>query len=193
MSRPVPGKIILAQRPAFAALPINQNANGSEPNLAQHQQNAEASSPGQVLPQTNGDTPSFRVQGRKDDILDGLVMAAMTKPKDRMFILMVDRELEVFLRDPCRQQLQFPPMTSYHRLIIHRIATYFGLNHYAGRGKRFVIISKRSDSHVPVLRFMDFIEQKEPVSLASKPIRIMKRQPKSNPPTGAPIADPRLL
>ncbi|CAG8630750.1 3222_t:CDS:2, partial [Acaulospora morrowiae] len=61
--------------------------------------------------------------------LDGFLLAALKNPKDRLFLLKLDREMERFINDKNHTRLEFPPMNSYQRLIVHRVAQYFKLSH----------------------------------------------------------------
>lgn len=60
----------------------------------------------------------------------------------KMFnIYYVVDELRKFLF--CRRQsLKFPQMSSYNRMLVHRVAAYFGLDHYVDGNGTAVIVNK---------------------------------------------------
>uniref|UniRef100_A0A183FL62 R3H domain-containing protein n=1 Tax=Heligmosomoides polygyrus TaxID=6339 RepID=A0A183FL62_HELPZ len=44
------------------------------------------------------------------------------------------------------QSLKLPPASSYNRMIIHRVAVLFGLDHNVDNSGRCVVVSKTSNS-----------------------------------------------
>lgn len=46
------------------------------------------------------------------------------------------------------QRRKFPPMTSYHRMLLHRVAAYFGLDHNVDQTGKSVIINKTSNTRM---------------------------------------------
>ncbi|KAL7747649.1 hypothetical protein RI367_006938 [Sorochytrium milnesiophthora] len=63
-------------------------------------------------------------------LLDGFLLAALNNPCDKAFILQLDQEMAAFIHDTSgRTRLAFPPMNSYQRLVVHRVAAFFGLDH----------------------------------------------------------------
>lgn len=40
------------------------------------------------------------------------------------------------------QKRKFPPMTSYHRMLLHRVAAYFGMDHNVDPSGKSVVINK---------------------------------------------------
>eukprot|EP01114_Cavostelium_apophysatum_P017608 TRINITY_DN5280_c0_g2_i1.p1 TRINITY_DN5280_c0_g2~~TRINITY_DN5280_c0_g2_i1.p1 ORF type:complete len:806 (+),score=200.72 TRINITY_DN5280_c0_g2_i1:286-2703(+) len=111
--------------------------------------------------------------------LDQFLLTALANPRDRLTILKLDHELEKFMKDPRRNRADFPPMSSYHRLIVHRVAQYFKLDHIVvdlEGGKRAVALLKSPESRTPVLRFADLVEQQvEGNETANKNVKIMRR------------------
>lgn len=43
---------------------------------------------------------------------------------------------------------KFPPMTSYHRMLLHRVAAYFGLEHNVDQSGKSVIVNKTSNTRM---------------------------------------------
>ena len=49
----------------------------------------------------------------------------------------------------CREQfLRFPPMTSYHRMLVHRIAAFFGLDHNVDQSGKAVVVNKTNNTRM---------------------------------------------
>ncbi|CAG8707580.1 20434_t:CDS:2 [Gigaspora margarita] len=106
--------------------------------------------------------------------LDGFLLAALKNPKDRLFLLKLDREMERFINEKNHTRLEFPPMNSYQRLIVHRVAQYFKLSHVVDSSGKAVVLYKSSDTQIPILRFSDLLEQEE--EKPEKSVKIMRRQ-----------------
>jgi len=112
--------------------------------------------------------------------IDRFLLTALSNQRDRITILKLEQVLEKFIRDGRRNRLEFPAMSSYQRLILHRVAQYFRLEHSVvelDALKRTIILNKTSESRIPVLRFFDLVEQ-ETIEIQTKPVKIMKREDK---------------
>ncbi|KAK9759865.1 hypothetical protein K7432_016669 [Basidiobolus ranarum] len=105
--------------------------------------------------------------------LDGFLLAALKSPKDRLLLLKLDQEMERFINDSSRNRLEFPQMNAYQRLIVHRVAQYFKLSHVVDSSKKAVILYKSPETEIPILRFMDLLEQEE--EPAPQSLKIMRR------------------
>ncbi|RXN00179.1 R3H domain-containing protein 1 [Acipenser ruthenus] len=57
--------------------------------------------------------------------------------------------------NPRSQRRKFPPMTSYHRMLLHRVAAYFGLDHNVDQTGKAVIINKTSNTRIPDQKFCE--------------------------------------
>lgn len=94
--------------------------------------------------------------------------------KDRMQLLKIEQELVSLVKDEKRTALRFPPMSSYHRMLVHRVAAYFGLDHNIDPKGNCVVVSKQEGiTRIPELKFQDQInkqtaEPEEPKKLILK-------------------------
>jgi len=114
--------------------------------------------------------------------IDRFLLTALSNQRDRITILKLEQVLEKFIKDGRRNRLEFPAMSSYQRLILHRVAQYFRLEHSVvelDALKRTIILNKTSESRIPVLRFFDLVEQ-ETIEIQTKPVKIMKREDKKH-------------
>ncbi|KAL1917442.1 uncharacterized protein VTP21DRAFT_3835 [Calcarisporiella thermophila] len=118
--------------------------------------------------------------------LDGFLLAALKNPKDRMFLLKLDQEMERFISDSSRTRLDFPQMNSYHRLIVHRAAAYFKLSHVVDGTKKAVVLYKNENTEIPFLRFTDLMEQED--VRQEKSFKIMRRHPTTHSATSTQLA-----
>eukprot|EP00126_Sphaerothecum_destruens_P015688 Sdes_comp9728_c0_seq1m1230 len=109
--------------------------------------------------------------------LDSFLLNALNSPKDRLMLLKLDDDYVRFISDPSISKLEFPPMTSYHRLIVHRAAQYFGLDHVVDSSGRCVHVYKNDICCIPTLRFLDYVETEEE---AAPKVKIMRRRDKAD-------------
>ena len=65
-----------------------------------------------------------------DKAIDPALTAALENPRERVNVLKFEDTILQFMKTSSRQ-LDFPPLSSFHRLIIHRLAQRFGLDHTA--------------------------------------------------------------
>ena len=49
-------------------------------------------------------------------------------------------------------------MTSYHRMLLHRVAAYFGLDHNVDQSGKSVIVNKTSNTRIPDQKFNEHIK-----------------------------------
>uniref|UniRef100_A0A8C3KA96 R3H domain containing 1 n=1 Tax=Calidris pygmaea TaxID=425635 RepID=A0A8C3KA96_9CHAR len=56
---------------------------------------------------------------------------------------------------------KFPPMTSYHRMLLHRVAAYFGLEHNVDQSGKAVIVNKTSNTRIPDQKFCEHIKDEK--------------------------------
>lgn len=52
---------------------------------------------------------------------------------------------------------RFAPMTSYQRMIVHKVADYFGMEHNTDASGITVVVSKSRNTRLPESNFNEFI------------------------------------
>ncbi|KAI8880005.1 hypothetical protein K501DRAFT_192330 [Backusella circina FSU 941] len=80
--------------------------------------------------------------GEAETELDEFILDLLTKPQQRLFLLKTELEFEAFIKDERQLRLDFPPMNSYQRLMIHKLAPYYQLNHYHDPLRKGVYVCK---------------------------------------------------
>uniref|UniRef100_A0A672NYU5 R3H domain containing 1 n=1 Tax=Sinocyclocheilus grahami TaxID=75366 RepID=A0A672NYU5_SINGR len=86
-----------------------------------------------------------------------LVNTLKNNPRDRMMLLKLEQDILDFISN-IDQKRKFPPMTSYHRMLLHRVAAYFGLDHNVDQTGKSVIINKTSNTRIPDQKFSEHIK-----------------------------------
>ncbi|KAI5085879.1 R3H domain-containing protein 2, partial [Silurus meridionalis] len=80
------------------------------------------------------------------DLHEFLVNTLKNNPRDRMMLLKLEQDILDFIGNNESHKRKFPPMTSYHRMLLHRVAAYFGLEHNVDQSGKSVIINKTSNT-----------------------------------------------
>ncbi|CAM9422569.1 unnamed protein product [Lampetra planeri] len=87
------------------------------------------------------------------DVHEFLVNTLKNNPRDRMMLLKMEQELMEFVQDNKQHYRKFPPMTSYHRMLVHRVAAYFGMDHNVDQTGKAVVVNKTPGTRIPEQRF----------------------------------------
>uniref|UniRef100_A0A672NSQ0 R3H domain containing 2 n=1 Tax=Sinocyclocheilus grahami TaxID=75366 RepID=A0A672NSQ0_SINGR len=82
------------------------------------------------------------------DVHEFLVNTLKNNPRDRMMLLKLEQDILEFINDENNQYKKFPQMTSYHRMLLHRVAAYFGMDHNVDQTGKAVIINKTSNTRI---------------------------------------------
>ncbi|ETI34029.1 hypothetical protein F441_19207 [Phytophthora nicotianae CJ01A1] len=142
--------------------------------------------------QFNSSAPVGTATASAHGPLDPVLVAGLENARERMTLLKFEDQIVRFLKNPREPHLNFPPLSSYHRLIVHRLAQRCGLEHqtadynpYENSSARVVTLFKTAQSAVPRVLLIDLSADRQTpaVTPASAP-RIMMRK-RSAPRPGA--------
>ncbi|XP_069880057.1 R3H domain-containing protein 1 isoform X7 [Dipodomys merriami] len=92
------------------------------------------------------------------DLHEFLVNTLKNNPRDRMMLLKLEQEILDFIGNNESPRKKFPPMTSYHRMLLHRVAAYFGLDHNVDQSGKSVIVNKTNNTRIPDQKFNEHIK-----------------------------------
>ncbi|XP_045155700.1 R3H domain-containing protein 1 isoform X3 [Echinops telfairi] len=92
------------------------------------------------------------------DLHEFLVNTLKNNPRDRMMLLKLEQEILDFIGNNESPRKKFPPMTSYHRMLLHRVAAYFGLDHNVDQSGKSVIVNRTSNTRIPDQKFNEHIK-----------------------------------
>eukprot|EP00163_Fabomonas_tropica_P020884 TRINITY_DN36800_c0_g1_i1.p1 TRINITY_DN36800_c0_g1~~TRINITY_DN36800_c0_g1_i1.p1 ORF type:complete len:161 (+),score=22.57 TRINITY_DN36800_c0_g1_i1:409-891(+) len=139
-----------------------QDTNSSVPVVADG-----ATQPSSSPPSSNGGVPTSTSNTGStivplEDGTDEIILEALQQPREKQMLYKWERDLIVFMGDETKRRLAFPPMISYHRLLLHRVADIFKIDHVvqdtdAESGmvgtatKRIVVLYKAAVSAVYVI------------------------------------------
>ncbi|XP_072307829.1 R3H domain-containing protein 2 isoform X6 [Eucyclogobius newberryi] len=102
------------------------------------------------------------------DVHEFLVNTLKNNPRDRMMLLKLEQDILEFINDDNNQYKKFPQMTSYHRMLLHRVAAYFGMDHNVDQTGKAVIINKTSNTRIPEQRFSEHIKDERNMDFQKK-------------------------
>lgn len=98
--------------------------------------------------------------------------------KDRSVLLKIEKELIDFAKDRQKPCHKFPNMSSYNRMLVHRVAAYFGMEHNVDQSGLSVIVTRTKNMRIPDTRFKEHI--RDDLLLTEEPRRsILKRDSSS--------------
>uniref|UniRef100_A0A0K0FG59 Protein encore (inferred by orthology to a D. melanogaster protein) n=1 Tax=Strongyloides venezuelensis TaxID=75913 RepID=A0A0K0FG59_STRVS len=93
----------------------------------------------------------------KKSIRKFLISTLHKNIKDRKILLETEEKLSNFINSDDRT-LKFDPMTSYDRMLIHRTASFFNLDHNVDQTGKCVVITKNEKSRCPDESFNSMIK-----------------------------------
>ncbi|XP_048268242.1 R3H domain-containing protein 2 isoform X3 [Bombus terrestris] len=98
--------------------------------------------------------------------------------KDRTVLLKIEKDLIEFAKDKQKVCHKFPNMSSYNRMLVHRVAAYFGMEHNVDQSGSSVIVTRTKNMRIPNTRFKEHI--RDDLILSEEPRRsILKRDSSS--------------
>lgn len=101
--------------------------------------------------------------------VDGILLQALLQsPTDREFLLSLESQIitHIFQNLPVAKAnqgtLEFPPLNSYHRMLVHRTARYYSLKHWVvggeDGGRPRVLLWVEVPTQMPLLKLSELIE-----------------------------------
>eukprot|EP00117_Sycon_ciliatum_P018760 scpid40131/ scgid17221/ R3H domain-containing protein 1 len=105
------------------------------------------------LPMTDAANPSLDL---RQFLIDTLNQA-----KDRLFLLQTEQSILGHLTSKQHMApLKISTATSYHRMLVHRVAAFFGMDHLTNHSEPGVILQKTAKTRLPAERFKELIQMK---------------------------------
>nr|XP_020835326.1 cAMP-regulated phosphoprotein 21 isoform X12 [Phascolarctos cinereus] len=92
------------------------------------------------------------------DLHEFLVTTLKNNARDRMILLKTEQEIMDFISDDRNRYKKFPQMSSYQRMLVHRVAAYFGMDHNVDQTGKSVIINKTGSTRIPEQRFCEHLK-----------------------------------
>ncbi|XP_035476377.2 cAMP-regulated phosphoprotein 21 [Scophthalmus maximus] len=92
------------------------------------------------------------------DLRQFIVDTLNGNPRDRMMLLKLEQDMIDFITSNSSFK-KFPHMSSYHRMLVHRVAAYFGMEHNVDHTGKSVIINRTSSTRILEQRFFDEVHK----------------------------------
>ncbi|KAI8968390.1 single-stranded nucleic acid binding R3H [Mycotypha africana] len=103
--------------------------------------------------------PPPTLQQFNDEVIqtepDEFILDLLRKPQERLFLLKLELQFEAFINDETRLRFDIPNMNSYQRLMVHKLAPYYKLNHYHDAMRKGVYVCKTNLTEMPSVRLQD--------------------------------------
>lgn len=78
---------------------------------------------------------------------------SLKQQKSRLFLLSVEKEMLQFVQDQNQELKSFGRVSSFHRMLIHRVAAFFGLEHNIDTRTEFIHVTKTPNTRIPDFKF----------------------------------------
>ncbi|KAF8545059.1 hypothetical protein BDD12DRAFT_871992 [Trichophaea hybrida] len=116
-------------------------------------ENSDRSSPVIVVsPQTDEEPFSHQIQTMLCDPVDRpdpRLIDALENPRDRIFVVKLEKDLVAFIEDKSCEIFDMPPINSYHRLLAHKMAEYYRLTHVVDSSGASVRMFRGQAARIP--------------------------------------------
>ncbi|CAH9122100.1 unnamed protein product [Cuscuta epithymum] len=135
-----------------------------------------------MAPASSTSAPALNLSEDVINSVDQFLREALQNPRERLSVLRLEQDVEKFIRDPTRQQMEFQQLpTSYLRLAAHRVAQHYFLQSMVlldnslpdGSGSR-IIVCKSSETRIPSIRLADIpvnVPQEDPSGVVKVAIK----------------------
>ncbi|KAG0750062.1 hypothetical protein G6F16_001784 [Rhizopus arrhizus] len=172
----------------YSSVPVNHQHNFYYPSTVNNGNSAYVFDPQNYHPiiQQPSAVPQPCLQKFNDEVIpnepDEFILDLLKKPQERLFLLKLELEFETFIKDKQRFRLDFPSMNSYQRLMIHRLAPYYKLNHFHDGMRKGVYVCKTDITELPEIRLLNIDvsekteeQQTQPAPMPAPQFKIMRR------------------
>ncbi|XP_063875152.1 cAMP-regulated phosphoprotein 21-like isoform X7 [Scylla paramamosain] len=133
---------------------LTVTASGSNRRRIKHQGSSQGSFDGSS-PCLSRDSSMEYTDSSGVDLQQFIIQTLHKNQKDRMMLLKIEHELVSLVKDSKRTHHKFPPMSSYQRMLVHRCAAFFGLEHNVDQAGTAVIVNRTRNTRLPETRFRD--------------------------------------
>ncbi|XP_055382150.1 protein encore isoform X2 [Condylostylus longicornis] len=90
-------------------------------------------------------------------------------PKDRTTLMEIEKDLIELAHDKSQKELRFQPMSSYKRMLIHRVAAFFGMEHNVDKAtQQCVIVAPTKATRIPDIRFKQLVRDEPRKSILKR-------------------------
>ncbi len=118
--------------------------------------------------------------GSENEVIDPVLLSVLEQQRERLNVLKFEDKIVRFMKQTGEKRLEFPSLTSYHRLIVHRIAERFCMLHQSqpcsqqdtddlspgggGGDTGSLVLLKTPDSRLPLTFLIDIVNPATPSS-----------------------------
>ncbi|CAG9530592.1 unnamed protein product [Cercopithifilaria johnstoni] len=110
------------------------------------------------------------------NLLSFIICTLHKNSKDRHMLLQLEQHMTKLIKDSTRNSQKFPAMSSYNRMLVHRVAAFFGLDHNVDQNGTAVVVNKTSYTRLPDVDFLSLIQGEV---YTDEPRRLLRRDAQS--------------
>ena len=108
--------------------------------------------------------------------LEQFIRETLQTCKNRAFLLQVEKEILELINDPENTEFKFGAMNTYHRMLVHRVAAFFGLDHNVEKSSDCVHVKKTKNTRIPDMKFEDVpLKKEKETDVFAEPKKVLKR------------------
>ncbi|KAL8592580.1 hypothetical protein ACOMHN_030265 [Nucella lapillus] len=110
------------------------------------------------------------------DLEEFIKKTLLKSKKDKQMLLSLEKDFKMFV-ESTDQHYQLAEMCSYDRMICHRVAAFYGMDHNIDKSGKSVIVSKTKFTRIPTFCCEDYIRTVEPddSGCENKQMRLLKK------------------
>ncbi|XP_076456005.1 uncharacterized protein LOC143290449 isoform X6 [Babylonia areolata] len=110
------------------------------------------------------------------DLEEFIKKTLVKSKKDKQMLLNLEKDFKIFVESQ-DQHYQLAEMCSYDRMICHRVAAFYGMDHNIDKSGKCVIVSKTKFTRIPTFSCEEYIRTAEPDDNGSekKQMRLLKK------------------
>lgn len=175
------------------ASPIPRILNREVDSTSASSETSDQSSPVIVVSPQAQEPFSHQLQNMLCDPMDQpdpRLIDALENPRDRIFVIKLEKDIVAFIEDKNCEIFDMPPINSYHRLLAHKMAEYYRLTHVADSSGASVRMFRGQAARIPITSLAAWPVatqqiQKAVSSGAIPAVKIMRRNGTDTPPRGS--------
>ncbi|KAK7092417.1 cAMP-regulated phosphoprotein 21-like [Littorina saxatilis] len=111
------------------------------------------------------------------DLEEFIKKTLIKSKKDKQMLLSLERDFKIFVESP-DQHYQLAEMCSYDRMICHRVAAFYGMEHNIDKSGKCVIVSKTKFTRIPTFCCEEYVKTAEPAEDSGsekKQLKLLKK------------------
>lgn len=133
----------------------NQSRTSSRHDHLGKQSSSQSSNDGSTSSLSRDSSTETYTDSTGIDLQQFIIETLNKNQKDKMMLMKLEHDFTMLIKDSSRQTFKFPQMSSYNRMLVHRVAAFFGLEHNVDHNGTAIIVNKSRNTRIPDFKFSD--------------------------------------